>query len=208
MTDWLPLPMQRFHQHTQAVKNWRPFEYSLRAASERVAYQIMRLEKTRRLCQFQKSYMYKCIKKHIDYPPRRVTRDLELNQSALCGNNSATKPQAEAILLNISKTIIFPEKFWQSQICCFASINYVHASILWLIISLVCPYCSNTLTVSRSPSNDEFPSGQNRLECRTCPYQYLINQRWFERKEMKRKEVDDVLGGKDAWANVDKTDGV
>lgn len=24
---------------------------------------------------------------------------------------------------------------------------------------------------------------------------------------MKRKEVDDVLGGPDAWANVDKTDG-
>lgn len=25
---------------------------------------------------------------------------------------------------------------------------------------------------------------------------------------MKRKEVEDVMGGKDAWANVDKTDGV
>ena len=25
--------------------------------------------------------------------------------------------------------------------------------------------------------------------------------------EMKRKEVDDVLGGSEAWANVDKTDG-
>jgi hypothetical protein len=24
---------------------------------------------------------------------------------------------------------------------------------------------------------------------------------------MKRKEVDDVLGGSEAWANVDKTDG-
>ena len=24
---------------------------------------------------------------------------------------------------------------------------------------------------------------------------------------MKRKEVEDVMGGKDAWANVDKTDG-
>lgn len=49
--------------------------------------------------------------------------------------------------------------------------------------------------------------GQNRLECRSCPYEFLINQRYFERKEMKRKEVDDVLGGPDAWANVDKTDG-
>ena len=25
---------------------------------------------------------------------------------------------------------------------------------------------------------------------------------------MKRKEVDDVMGGKDAWANVDRTDGM
>lgn len=24
---------------------------------------------------------------------------------------------------------------------------------------------------------------------------------------MKRKEVEDIMGGKDAWANVDKTDG-
>ena len=24
---------------------------------------------------------------------------------------------------------------------------------------------------------------------------------------MKRKEVEDVMGGKEAWANVDKTDG-
>ena len=71
----------------------------------------------------------------------------------------------------------------------------------------VCPCCSNSLTVSRGGSTDEFPMGQNRLECRSCPYEFLINQRYFERKEMKRKEVDDVLGGPDAWANVDKTDG-
>ncbi|KAI4134989.1 MAG: hypothetical protein LQ347_001048 [Umbilicaria vellea] len=71
---------------------------------------------------------------------------------------------------------------------------------------LFCPCCSNSLTVSRSAPNDAFPIGQNRLECRTCPYQFLINQRYYERKEMKRKEVEDVMGGKDAWANVDNTD--
>ncbi|KAA6410426.1 MAG: rna polymerase iii subunit c11 [Lasallia pustulata] len=71
---------------------------------------------------------------------------------------------------------------------------------------LFCPCCSNSLTVSRNPPTDAFPLGQNRLECRTCPYQFLINQRYYERKEMKRKEVEDVMGGKDAWANVDKTD--
>lgn len=71
----------------------------------------------------------------------------------------------------------------------------------------VCPCCGNSLTVSRGPGTDEFPHGQNKLECRTCPYQFAIERRYYERKEMKRKEVEDVMGGKDAWANVDKTDG-
>ncbi|MCJ1372606.1 RNA polymerase III C11 subunit [Loxospora ochrophaea] len=71
---------------------------------------------------------------------------------------------------------------------------------------LFCPCCSNTLTVTHTLPSDDFPNGQNRLECRTCPYQFLINQRYYERKEFKRKEVEDVMGGKDAWANVDKTE--
>ena len=66
---------------------------------------------------------------------------------------------------------------------------------------LFCPQCSNTLTVSRSPS-----TGTNRLECRTCPYEFLLTRKYFERKPMKRKEVDDVMGGEGAWDNVDQTD--
>lgn len=72
--------------------------------------------------------------------------------------------------------------------------------------SSVCPICSNALTVSRTPTNDDFPEGQNRLACRTCPYQFLIQNAIFDRKEMKRKDVDDVLGGKEAWANADRTE--
>ncbi|KAL2053539.1 hypothetical protein ABVK25_006191 [Lepraria finkii] len=76
---------------------------------------------------------------------------------------------------------------------------------------LFCPCCSNSLTISRSSANTAdalgpYPTGQNRLECRTCPYQFLIDKKYYERKEMKRKEVEDVLGGKEAWDNVDKTD--
>ena len=67
---------------------------------------------------------------------------------------------------------------------------------------LFCPQCSNTLTVSRAPE-----TGTNRLECRTCPYQFLLDQAYYERKSMKRKEVEDVLGGEGAWDNVDQTDG-
>lgn len=48
--------------------------------------------------------------------------------------------------------------------------------------------------------------GKNRFECRSCPYQYVLDRRYYERKSMKRKEVEDVLGGKDSWENVDQTE--
>lgn len=49
--------------------------------------------------------------------------------------------------------------------------------------------------------------GKNRFECRTCPYQMVLDRRYFERKNMKLKAVEDILGGQDSWANVDRTDG-
>lgn len=36
----------------------------------------------------------------------------------------------------------------------------------------------------------------------------ILDKRYFERKMMKSKEVEDVLGGADSWKNVDKTEGV
>ena len=45
--------------------------------------------------------------------------------------------------------------------------------------------------------------GVNKFECRTCPYQYILDNTYYERTEMKRKEVEDVLGGKDEWKNAD-----
>ena len=44
------------------------------------------------------------------------------------------------------------------------------------------------------------------MACRTCPYQYIVKKKMYETIRMKRKEVDDVLGGDDAWENVDSTD--
>ncbi len=70
-----------------------------------------------------------------------------------------------------------------------------------------CPYCANCLYPSRTDPSDDHPDGQNCFACRTCPYRFLLERTYFERKEMKRKEVEDVMGGKAAWANVDKTDG-
>lgn len=34
----------------------------------------------------------------------------------------------------------------------------------------------------------------------------ILDKRYFERKFMKSKEVEDVLGGADSWKNVDKTE--
>jgi hypothetical protein len=34
-----------------------------------------------------------------------------------------------------------------------------------------------------------------------------MESRFFERKEMKRKEVEEVVGAGDSWENVDQMDG-
>lgn len=57
-----------------------------------------------------------------------------------------------------------------------------------------------------SPEEDQL-SGQNRFECRTCPYQMVLDRRYYERKTMKLKAVEDILGGADSWKNVDQTEG-
>ena len=33
----------------------------------------------------------------------------------------------------------------------------------------------------------------------------LIRDRWYERRTLKKKEVEDIMGGAKAWENVDKT---
>lgn len=43
--------------------------------------------------------------------------------------------------------------------------------------------------------------------CPTCPYKWIITQQISMRTHLERKQVDDVLGGEDAWKNVDQTDG-
>ena len=80
-------------------------------------------------------------------------------------------------------------------------------SFQWLIHPLVCPECSNILTVGKFSQNDpdESKRGKGCFQCRTCPYEMPITQQWFERHTLKRKEVEDVMGGAKAWENVDKT---
>lgn len=67
----------------------------------------------------------------------------------------------------------------------------------------VCPNCSNALTISRADASPKYPLGVNRFECRTCPYQYVLKGGWSEKTPMKQKEVEDVFGGKEEFANAD-----
>ncbi|KAF2680303.1 hypothetical protein K458DRAFT_407331 [Lentithecium fluviatile CBS 122367] len=72
---------------------------------------------------------------------------------------------------------------------------------------LFCPTCSSMLRVTKIPPGDpstEQYVGQNRFECLTCPYQFILKKRYYERKMLRQKEVDDVIGGAGSWDNVDK----
>ncbi|KAJ5909011.1 DNA-directed RNA polymerase III subunit RPC10 [Penicillium taxi] len=60
-----------------------------------------------------------------------------------------------------------------------------------------CPNCANALTVSRADS------GLNRFECRTCPYEQIIDRKYYDKTLMKQKEVEAVFGGADEWKNAD-----
>ncbi|BAP71630.1 RNA polymerase III C11 subunit [Kluyveromyces marxianus] len=63
-----------------------------------------------------------------------------------------------------------------------------------------CPLCNNMLLVSKADS------GIYKLSCGSCPYEFPIDGiEVYDRKNLPRKEVDDVLGGEGAWDNVDQT---
>ncbi|TNY17765.1 hypothetical protein DMC30DRAFT_404987 [Rhodotorula diobovata] len=63
---------------------------------------------------------------------------------------------------------------------------------------IFCPYCANQLGLVEGASG-------NKFGCATCPYEYPLNKRYMERTYLKRKQVDDVMGGADSWKNVDTT---
>ncbi len=65
---------------------------------------------------------------------------------------------------------------------------------------LFCPTCSNLCLV-------KYDHNGSQLWCRTCPYIFQINTRFASRGAvLKKKPMQDVLGGADAWKDVAKTD--
>eukprot|EP00732_Lithocolla_globosa_P008530 Lithocolla_globosa_v1_NODE_12301_length_439_cov_10.141388.p1 type:complete len:107 gc:universal NODE_12301_length_439_cov_10.141388:394-74(-) len=64
---------------------------------------------------------------------------------------------------------------------------------------LFCPTCANILLVNSN-------SAEMQFFCNTCPYIHPITQQFSSKVPLERKQVDDVLGGSDAWKNVDSTE--
>ncbi|CAE7398586.1 POLR3K [Symbiodinium sp. CCMP2592] len=63
-----------------------------------------------------------------------------------------------------------------------------------------CPTCANLLVI-------EIGRGSSAaFRCRTCPYVYKIREKLSNKQVVIRKEVDDVLGGSEAWKDVEQCD--
>lgn len=62
-----------------------------------------------------------------------------------------------------------------------------------------CPICGNLLLL-------EDGTGGMRFCCPTCPYLHDVDRIYTTSVKTKKKQVDDVLGGADAWDNVDRTE--
>ena len=60
---------------------------------------------------------------------------------------------------------------------------------------LFCPTCANLLLIEQTPK-------EYRFYCKTCPYIFPVQQKIENKLHLTRKEVDDVLGGDDAWKDV------
>ena len=64
-------------------------------------------------------------------------------------------------------------------------------------MSSFCPTCGNALIVRQGAPCS--------LICRSCPYIHPITTEITFALPLQKKKVDDVLGGEDAWKNVEKT---
>jgi DNA-directed RNA polymerase III subunit RPC11 len=84
-----------------------------------------------------------------------------------------------------------------------------------------CPTCGNLLAIEKKKKKknrdeeeendfggDDDENDALRLLCKTCPYSYSIRDKHWSKTDVpitNKKRVDDVLGGDEAWKNVDTT---
>jgi DNA-directed RNA polymerase III subunit RPC11 len=78
-----------------------------------------------------------------------------------------------------------------------------------------CPRCGNLLIIEEGEVMEEVNDGEDEVavgavvfKCQTCPYQHEITHAFTNTVSTKKKEVDDVLGGDEAWKNVDRTEAI
>ena len=68
---------------------------------------------------------------------------------------------------------------------------------------LFCPTCNNLLLLQQN-----LHTALQEFYCQSCPYACPVQKNYSNRNKLERKAVDDVLGGADAWDNVDSTEGI
>ena len=61
-----------------------------------------------------------------------------------------------------------------------------------------CPNCGNLLLIEEGDIGMQFC-------CPLCPFTHRIERNYKSKTKIKKKAIDDVLGGSDAWDNVDRT---
>ncbi len=64
---------------------------------------------------------------------------------------------------------------------------------------LFCPTCGNLLLIDKNFS-------VYRYACKTCPYTFNISKNLKSYAYYEKKKTDPVLGGKEAWENVNQID--
>ena len=137
----------------------------------------------------------------------------ESNTIAFTLDRSSIFTAQASVALHLWSRALFIETYDRplaTMLLCKSSSNNFSRMPDWL--DVVCPSCSNMLTVSKIPEthlrgDENARAGDHRFECRTCPYQLVLNRRYYERKYMEKKAVEDILGGQESWKNVDKTEG-
>ena len=118
------------------------------------------------------------------------------------------------------------EKKNQSKKCSFFSSFFFRVSSSQhkqhtrksLFMLTFCPTCGNLLSIEKKKfkeEEEEFDDDDEKedelllhLCCKTCPYSYSIGGTFWSKTDVpirNKKRVDDVLGGDDAWKNVDTT---
>lgn len=78
-----------------------------------------------------------------------------------------------------------------------------------------CPKCGNMVVVEEGETMELLNDGEDEVSvpvvqfrCQTCQYTHEITEAFSSVVKTKKKGVDDVLGGDDAWKDVDRTESI